>query len=77
MAANPEPAIVECYSGHTYAQEPRAFTWRGERRVVSEIRRAWLAPDGPRFVVAAGAGERFELAYHPAEDRWSAMPLDR
>jgi hypothetical protein len=64
--------MVECYSGHTYAQEPRAFVWHGQRHVVQMVERTWHAPEGPHFLVRAGEGDSFELAYDEAEDVWSA-----
>ena len=63
---------VECYSGHTYAQEPRAFVWRGQRHVVQAVERAWRGPEGPHFLVRTEEGGSFELAYDEAEDMWSA-----
>lgn len=65
-----EPVQVECYSGHSYAQEPRAFTWRGERRVVAAVERAWRTPSGPHFCVHTQDGTRFELAYDEQADKW-------
>ena len=45
---------VECYSGHTYAQEPRAFVWQGRRlpggphrAAVARTRRPGLLRAGP------------------------------
>jgi len=63
--------IVECYSGHTYAQEPRAFVWHGQRHVVQAVERTWRAPEGPHFLVRTKDGDFFELAYDEAEDEWS------
>jgi len=63
--------IVECYSGHTYAQEPRAFVWYGERHVVQALERTWRAPEGPHFLVRTKEGDFFELAYDEAEHTWS------
>jgi len=62
--------IVECYSGYTYAQEPRAFTWRGRRYVVQAVERTWRAPEGLHFLVSTEEGDSFELVYHEAEDMW-------
>jgi hypothetical protein len=64
--------IVECYSGHTYAQEPRAFVWHGQRHVVQAVKRAWRAPQGLHFLVRTEEGGFFELAYDEVEDVWSA-----
>jgi hypothetical protein len=62
---------VECYSGHTYAQEPRAFTWRGRRYVVQAVERAWRTPEGPHFVVRTEEGNTYELAYDEVGNAWS------
>ena len=64
--------IVECYSGHTYAQEPRAFVWHGQRHVVQAVERAWRGPEGPHFLVRTEEDDFFVLAYDEAEDVWSA-----
>lgn len=63
--------VVECYSGHTYAQEPRAFIWHGERHVVQAVERSWRAPDGPRFLVRTEDGRAYELAYDEGKSEWS------
>jgi hypothetical protein len=62
--------IVECYSGHTYAQEPRAFVWHGLRHVVQAVERAWRAPRGSHFLVRTGEGDFFELVYDEVDDVW-------
>jgi len=67
-----ELIVVECYSGHTYAQEPRAFVWRGQRRAVACVERAWQSPEGPCFLVRTEGGERFLLAYRLGSDEWYA-----
>jgi hypothetical protein len=71
MSERGEPVQVECYSGHTYAQEPRAFTWQGQRYEVETVERAWRTPRGPVFRVRTTEGHRFELAYDEAADRWA------
>lgn len=62
--------MVECHSGHTYAQEPRAFAWEGERQVVAQVLDRWRLPVGPAFRVRTTAGQHFELRYDEAEDQW-------
>lgn len=64
--------MVECYSGYTYAQEPRAFTWHSERHVVAAVERTWRAPEGPHFLVRTREGGFFELTYDEVEHTWSA-----
>jgi hypothetical protein len=46
---------VECYSGYTYAQEPRAFEWDGERYEVVRVVKRWRTPTGPVFCVEVAA----------------------
>lgn len=65
-----EPAEVECYSGYTYAQEPRSFAWRGQRYVIDQVERSWHSPEGPGFLVRTEIGERFRLIYCLRSDRW-------
>jgi len=65
-----ELVSVQCYSGHTYAQEPRAFTWHGATHQVERVERAWRTPDGPAFAVAADDGQRYTLYYNEARDQW-------
>jgi len=72
---NASAPLVECYSGHTYAQEPRAFTWLGQRQDVVETERFWREPDGPRFRVRTGDGQRWDLAYDDAKSSWSLRKL--
>jgi hypothetical protein len=68
-------AKVECYSGHTYAQEPRAFVLAGERYSVAAVERAWQEPDGRHFRVITTEGYRFELIYASRPDIWLAYRI--
>jgi hypothetical protein len=52
---------VECYSGYTYAQEPRAFEWHGRRYEVERIVKRWRTPSGPAFRVEV-AGFKSQMA---------------
>lgn len=61
---------VDCYSGHVYAQEPRAFVIDKERRKVKAVHRRWREPAGPRFEVLADDDATYVLAYEEATDRW-------
>jgi hypothetical protein len=63
--------VVECYSGHSYAQEPRAFWLDSGRRTVAMVRRRWREPTGPSFEVLADDGHHYVLAYAEATDCWS------
>lgn len=73
----PSKMSVECYSGHTYAQELRALTWEGHRYPVAEIEARWRTPAGPVFQLRTGSGERFEVSYSELEDRWTIRPLEQ
>lgn len=66
---------VECYSGHTYAQEPRVVVWQGRRFAVVQIEQRWRAPEGPAFLVETEADARFKLSYNEREDTWTIQPL--
>jgi hypothetical protein len=69
--------IVECYSGHTYAQEPRALVWQGQRHSVARVERRWRTPEGPAFWVRTESEVRFELQYRELEDRWTVLALPK
>jgi hypothetical protein len=76
---------VECYSGYTYAQEPRAFVWRGERYEVQRIVKRWRTPAGPAFRVKVAQPKSqistrsvqsqipglVDLQYVEIEDQWT------
>jgi hypothetical protein len=66
---------VECYSGHTYAQEPRAVIWHDRRYPVAVVGARWRTPRGPAFRIETDTGERFELQYTEEADTWSICPL--
>ena len=70
-----EPVQVTCYSGHSYAQEPRAFIWQGERRLVAAVERTWRTPSALHFRVRTEDGARFELAYDERADEWRLVSL--
>jgi hypothetical protein len=75
----PEGGVVECYAGHTYAQEPRALVWEGQRYVVDGVEARWRTPDGPAFRVGTEGGKRFDLQYRESDDGWTivSLPDDR
>ena len=66
---------VECYSGHTYPQEPRTVVWQGCRYPVTQIERRWRTPAGPAFRVETEPGISFELHYGEMKDTWTIHPL--
>jgi hypothetical protein len=67
---------VECYSGHIYAQEPRAVIWHGHRYPVARIEERWRTPEGPAFRVQVESEQVFELRHHEAEDCWTIRELE-
>jgi hypothetical protein len=66
---------VQCYSGTTYAEDVRGFTWKGQAYEVVETERRWRTPGGPRFRVRTSDGQRWLLAYDEAEQAWGLSPL--
>ena len=70
---------VECYSGYSYAQEPRAFEWEGRRYEVARIVKRWRTPAGPGFrVEIAGISDPksqichlVDLTYLESKDQWT------
>jgi hypothetical protein len=73
------PIRVECYSGHTYAQEPRAFEWEGRRYRVERVVKRWRTPTGPGFRVEVASisnlqspmSNLFDLTYLESADQWT------
>lgn len=64
------PDLVECYSGHRYAERPLALFWQGERLTIAEILSVWHTPEGKGFRVRTTGGRFFELLYDEAADEW-------
>jgi hypothetical protein len=71
-----EPVSVECYAGHAYPTQPRAFTFRGARRTVEQVVRTWRTPDAVWFRVRTNRNELFTLAYYEDEYAWVVLPTD-
>ena len=64
---------VKCYSGHTYAEEPRSFTWEGVEYEVEVIEKAWREPGERHFLVGVGGNKSFQICYNEANGRWSLI----
>ena len=74
---NAEGAVVECYSGHAYAEEPRAFCLAGVRHVVTRIQRRWREPRGPVFEITADDGLLYVLGYDETREYWQVHRMNR
>lgn len=68
---------VNCYSGHTYAEEPRSFLWEGIEYEVVEIGKAWHEPGMRYFQVRTRDNKLFQLCYNEIEKQWSLIELLR
>jgi hypothetical protein len=65
--------LVECHSEYQYAERPSAFTWNGERIVISEIIARWRSPRGMHFRVSTTTQGIFELSYLELEGTWEVQ----
>ena len=68
---------VNCYSGQTYAEQPKSFLWEGIEYEVKEIERAWQEPGERHFQVRTRDNKIFQLCYNETEERWSVIELVR
>lgn len=68
---------VECYSGFSFGERPRAFEWQGQRLQVVEVIARWRTPDGWGFRVRASVGQVFELLYCEQKNEWQvSQPIN-
>ena len=65
-----EPVQVECYSGHTYAQEPRTIRARDQVHRTRRVLRRCREPAGPRFLILTEEDIRLVVRYDRGTDRW-------
>ncbi len=66
---------VNCYSGHTYAEEPRSFLWEGIEYEVEEIEKSWQEPGKRCFKVRTMDNKLFQLCYNETEKQWSLIEV--
>ncbi|MFC2072513.1 DUF6504 family protein [Chloroflexota bacterium] len=66
---------VSCYSGHTYAERPESFRWRGMEYEVKEIEKEWLESAERHFQVRTGDNKLFQLCYNEKDQQWSLIEL--
>lgn len=65
--------LVECHSEYQYAERPIAFSWEGERVVVTEIVAQWRSPRGVHFKVLSDTQGIFDLSYLELEGKWEVQ----
>ncbi len=75
MGLNKNYLEVNCYSGHTYAEEPRSFQWQGIDYKIEEIERAWLEPGERYFQARTRDNKHFRLCYNETEKEWAVVEL--
>jgi len=68
---------VHCYSGHSYAEEPRSFLWEGVEYEVEKIEKVWREPGKKHFKVRTKDSRLFQLVYNEIENQWSLIELLR
>jgi hypothetical protein len=62
--------VVECHSGHTFPQRPKAIFKDNERLEVDVIETEWRSPQGKFFRVKTIDGSIFVLFYDEDSDNW-------
>jgi hypothetical protein len=61
---------VWCRSEFTYATQPVAFEWQGNRLMIRQVVSAWHSPTGRCFRVLTSDGRFFSLDYYETDDHW-------
>jgi len=67
--------LVECHSGFTYAESPRALRWDNARRVVKTITAQARQPGSRCFRIITEDDLTFDLSYMELSDTWSLNPV--
>ena len=67
--------IVRCYSGYTYAEEPRSFEWGGVEYEIEKIEKTWQRPGEKCFQVSTMDSTIFELCYNEMEEEWAVTEV--
>lgn len=62
---------VWVYSGHKYAEHPRALNWEGERLEIVKILDGWRSPGRQGFRVRVHDEREFELVYDEIAEEWN------
>jgi hypothetical protein len=66
---------VDCYSGASYGERPKAIIWHSTKIVVSQVLSSQLSPDGKVFEVKLENGWTVTLRYFSQIDHWTASGL--
>jgi hypothetical protein len=61
---------VECYSGYTADETPRAFVIGDRRVAVVEVLDRWLGPDHRYFKLRGDDGDLYILRHDLASSEW-------
>ena len=69
--------VVRCYSGQTYAERPKSFTWDGAEYEVAELAQEWRGVGTKNFRVRTKDNKLFQLCYNESQDQWSLTELVR
>lgn len=67
--------LVECHSGFTYADRPKALIWQGIRRDIAEVLHSWHVPAGKQFRVRCTDGSVFLLTFTVIDGEWQIEPF--
>ena len=62
--------VVECHSGYTFPERPKAIFQDNERLEIEVIEAEWRSPQGKFFRVKTIDGGIFVLFYDEASDTW-------
>ena len=66
---------VKCYSGQTYAERPKSFSWESADYEIEEIEKEWREPGERFFKVRTKDNKLFQLCYNESQDHWSLTDL--
>jgi hypothetical protein len=61
---------VWTYSGSTYAEQPRALRWEGQRLEINAVLDRWQSPGSKGFHVRSEDGRVFRLVYDEVSEEW-------
>ena len=68
---------VNCYSGYTYAEEPRSFSWEGVEYEVVQVDKSWQEPGERYFLVRTRDNKLCKLCYNESQKQWTLTEVVR